>query len=640
MDPTAARPAPRWLLPLLIAALTFAAFIPSLHGEFLNWDDDANFTHNLRYRGLGPDQLRWMFSDHYGHYMPVTWLTLGLDYDLWGMNPAGYHATSMILHSFNAVLLFLLLRILILRSRGDLPSRILEGSAAAGALFFSLHPLRAESVAWITERRDVTAGAFFLFTLLAYVRMTAETAGSPARRKWLWLSVAAFAGMILSKAMGMTLPLVLLVIDAVPLRRFSTERPAALLKEKLPFFVLMVAGLAATSYSQNHAQAIYTRDAYPLLQSAAQPGFRISFYALKTLWPLGLSPLYWYRPALGLPQVLGWLAVLGVSVTLFLRRRSLPAPFAAWLSYLLLIAPVAGIFQAGPHFAADRYTYFACLPFAALFAAALASLPRPGLLAVAAAAILVGLAILTSRQCVIWKDSVALWTRAIDLDSDVYFTWNRRGEAYAARGDWDRALGDYDRSIELNGGWPDSLASRARARVTRGNPAGAIEDASRALQLDPKSGDAFHTRGLALARLGKPREAIADYSKALELRPQFVEARLNRAAEQVKIGQVDGALADLDEAIHFDPQPQIYNRRAMVRGMKGDLEGAIADCTEALRLNPGFVDAYANRGFARVERGDRSGAAQDLARALELAPPDWPQRRQVEGLLRQARGLK
>src|SRR5947207_6537956 len=170
MDPLPPRPRRRVLLPLLIAAVTFAAFLPSLQGEFLNWDDDANFLGNLNYRGLGPTNLRWMFTDYYGHYMPLTWLTLGLDYTLWGMNPKGYHATNVLLHGLNAVLFFFLLQALLRRARPDAAAPTISGSATAGALFFSLHPLRVDSVAWITERRDVLSGAFFLMTLLLYVR--------------------------------------------------------------------------------------------------------------------------------------------------------------------------------------------------------------------------------------------------------------------------------------------------------------------------------------------------------------------------------------------------------------------------------------------------------------------------------------
>lgn len=618
--------------------LTFAVFLPSLRGEFLNWDDDANFVHNTRYRGLAPENLKWMFTDSFGHYMPITWLTLGLDYVLWGMNPGGYHATSMFLHAVASALVFLFLQALIARRRPELPARATDSSAAAGALFFSIHPLRVESVAWITERRDVTAGLFFALTLWAYVRMSGEAPGSRSRRNWLILAALSFSAMVFSKSMGMTLPLVLLVLDAFALRRLASEKAGALLKEKIPFFALMIAAVAVTAVTQTRADAIYSRSDYPLLQSIAQPGYRVSFYVLKTFWPFQLSPLYWYRPQIGLPQALGWFLVVAVSAFVFIRRRAAPEVLACWISYLVLIAPVAGIFQAGPHFAADRYSYFACLPFAVLAAGVLASVPAslrsPALLS--ASALLLAFAFLTSRQCLVWKDSVSLWTRAIELDPSVYFAWTRRGQALAQRREWDRALADYTHSLELNAVWFETWSSRARARLTQGDLHGAAADATRALELEPKLGDALNTRGIAWSRLGRPAEAISDFSKAIELRPQYMEARINRAAERARSGDPDGALTDLDEAVRFDPQPAVYLRRAQVRGLKGDAEGAIADCTEAIRLDPKFLDAYVPRGVARMERGDRSGAAEDFARALDLAPAQWPGRPQVRQFLRDA----
>jgi len=151
----------RNLLAALVFLVTFVAFLPALRGEFLNWDDDTNFLDNPHYRGLGPEQLKWMFTDFFGHYMPLTWLTLGLDYVVWGMNPFGYHLTSLLFHAANAVLCFFCLRQLLRKARPDPDAPGIDWAAAGGALFFSVHPLRVESVAWITERRDVTSAFFF-----------------------------------------------------------------------------------------------------------------------------------------------------------------------------------------------------------------------------------------------------------------------------------------------------------------------------------------------------------------------------------------------------------------------------------------------------------------------------------------------
>jgi tetratricopeptide (TPR) repeat protein len=662
-------PSLRRLLPVMIAAATIAAFLPSLGGEFLNWDDDTNFLNNPHYRGLGPDHLKWMFTDYFGHYMPFTWLTLGLDYALWGMNPVGYHATNLILHALNAILCFFVLQALLRRARPEGNPDVLAAIAAAGALFFSLHPLRVESVAWITERRDLTSGVFFLLTILAYLRWT-----EARRPALLAASIGCFAGMLLCKAMGMTLPLALLLIDAVPLRRFSREKIGALLLEKVPYLVLLIAAVLMTVVGQRHAEALYSRDAYPLIQSVAQPGYRVSFYVLKTLLPWPLSPLYWFRPTIGLPQAAGWIAVLGVTAGVIVRRREWPAAAAAWLAYGILIAPVSGIFQAGAHFAADRYTYLPCLPFAALVAAALlraseSRFARPA--AWGSIAVLVGLAVLSALQCRVWRDSISLWNHALTVDPELYLAHNNRGLARADKGDWAGAVEDYNKAIALHGQWAKPWYNRGVARAIHGDHAAAIEDFTRAIQFDSKHVDAIAgraisrsrrgdvpgaladceellrlapasaigcaTRGLVKSGRGDPAGAIADYTRALEIAPS-ADVYRNRGKARALTGKLPEAIADYTRSLELRPHHlETLNSRALVRGMAGDFEGAIADCTEAIRLKPDDPLAYARRGRARLERKDAAGAAQDFEKALELAPPTWPERPQIEGLLRSLR---
>src|SRR5712691_7147403 len=206
----------RWLIPLVIAFSTFAAFLPALQNQFVDWDDQSNFLHNPHYRGLGWTQLGWMWTTHRGHYIPLTWMTFGLDYLLWGMNPLGYHLTNLLLHAANAVVFFFLVRRLLTRA---LPSSSERGhalavSAAFSALVFAIHPLRVESVAWATERRDVLSGLFYLSAVLAYLRACdREERG----RGWYWGAVALFAGALFSKSMAVNLPIVLMILDVYPL---------------------------------------------------------------------------------------------------------------------------------------------------------------------------------------------------------------------------------------------------------------------------------------------------------------------------------------------------------------------------------------------------------------------------------------
>jgi len=209
-----------WLIAVVIAQLVVVAFSPALRAGFVLWDDDAYFLHNPYYRGLGPAQLRWMFTVMSGHYMPLTWLTHGLDYVLWGMRPAGYHAVNVGLHALAAVIAYFVARRVLAAAVGPVQAGALRAGAAVAALIFAVHPLRVESVAWITERRDVLCGVFFLLAVLCYLRAL----DSGARRRWYWLAVALAALALASKAMAVTLPAVLLLLDIYPLGRLGPGR--------------------------------------------------------------------------------------------------------------------------------------------------------------------------------------------------------------------------------------------------------------------------------------------------------------------------------------------------------------------------------------------------------------------------------
>src|SRR5712691_11745291 len=246
-----------WLVPVLIALVTFTAFLPTLQNEFVGWDDATNFLDNPHYRGLAWTHLRWMWTTtHMGPYIPLTWMTLGLDYLLWSMNPVGYHLTSLLLHAANAVVFFFLVRRLLTLA---LPSPAERGhalaiSAGLAALVFAIHPLRVESVAWATERRDVLSGLLYLVTILVYLRACERGARG---RGWYWLAVAVFGCALLSKSMVVNLPVVLVILDVYPLRRLGgtigwwSLADGPVYTEKIPFVLLAAAASAIALLAQS-----------------------------------------------------------------------------------------------------------------------------------------------------------------------------------------------------------------------------------------------------------------------------------------------------------------------------------------------------------------------------------------------------
>src|SRR5437660_8824062 len=282
------------VIPLVIAFSTFAAFLPALQNQFVSWDDAENFLDNHYYRGLGWTHLRWMWTTHLGHYIPLTWMTLGLDYLLWGMNPVGYHLTSLLLHAANAVVFFFVVRRILKRA---LPSPSERGHALAvsagfAALVFAIHPLRVESVAWVTERRDVLSGLFYLSAILIYLR-TCER--GERGRGWYWAAVGLFACALLSKSMAVNLPIVLLILDVYPLRRLGgatgwwSEPARRVYVEKIPFVLLAAAAAAIALMAQLSHNTMVSVVQLSGLGRLAVSAYGLSFYLWKTVARVNLS---------------------------------------------------------------------------------------------------------------------------------------------------------------------------------------------------------------------------------------------------------------------------------------------------------------------------------------------------------------
>src|SRR2546426_8657679 len=424
----------RWvyrLVPVLVALVTFAAFLPALQNQFVSFDDDKNFLDNPHYRGLAWTHLRWMWTTHLGHYIPLTWMTLGLDYLLWGMNPVGYHLTNLLLHAANAVVVFFVVCRLLARA---LPSPSEHGYALAvssgvAALVFAIHPLRVESVAWVTERRDVLSGLFYLVAILLYLRACERGARG---RGWYWLSVAVFVCALLSKSMVVNLPVVLLILDVYPLRRLGgavgwlSESARRVYVEKIPFVLLAAAASAIAVMAQSSVHAALSLAQLSMPGRLAISAYGLSFYVWKMVVPVNLSPFYerglidpWATPFL-----LSYGLVLAITAIVLALRRRVPGLPAAWVAYIVVLLPVLGIFQSGPQIAADRYTYLAGLGWAILAGAGLLSCwrssrrsktgtPATWLLAGIALSVVVGLGVLTWSQAQVWRDSERLWAHTL-----------------------------------------------------------------------------------------------------------------------------------------------------------------------------------------------------------------------------------
>ena len=633
-----------FIAPALCGVVTLLVFLPAIGNQFVNWDDEVNLVSNPHYRGLGWEQLRWMFGNTLGgHYIPITWLSFGLDYVLWGMRPAGYHATSVVLHAANAIL-FYWVALRLLRAAVQAEPRALTLGAAAAALLFSLHPLRVESVAWATERRDVLMGFFALLSVVSYLKALDRDTGGARHRRWYWTAVGLFGLALLSKSVIVGLPVVLFLLDVYPLRRPRTLFRLAL--EKIPF-VLLAAAVATVTLTVGAGHRLMTSiETLGILQRLAISVYALTFYLWKTVAPWPLSPLYTlFHPVV--PWSVTYLVpaffVVAITLAAILGYRRWPAGLIAWTSYLVLLAPVVGILHNGAQIAADRYTYLACAPWAILGGAGIAwsrHAARSGKLSSsvgkavmgAAAIVIVTFAALSVRQVAVWRDSVTLWTQAVVVEpaSDIpifYLGW-----ALTDAGRFDEAKAHFERALRrVPDGLPDLKAQLdvhlGIVEQRAGRPASAERYFRDALVQDPTHAVALIRLGTVLLQQGRPVEAEAAWTRAADAESRWNRYQLweiGQAVEQVPAGRASarsrlglalggllqryGELKLAEEqyllATKLTPDNAIaWNSLGVAHALQGSMRQALAAFVRALQISPGDTQACHNARRAAAELG-------------------------------------
>ena len=534
---------------LAVGAVTALVFLPAVRNGFVEFDDQQNIVDNPLFRGLDPSRLRWMLTTfHLGHWQPLSWLSLAVDHALWGLDPHGYHLTNVLLHAANAALVFVLAQRLLVRA--GMAATDAGGAAAAGALLWALHPLRVESVAWVTERRDVLSTFFVLLALCAYL-VPEERRGRVAWT-FVWGTLATLA-----KASAMVLPALLVVLDVYPLGRLggARGRSRAVWLEKVPFVALALVSMTVAVAAQRNAGALYSLADLPVAERIGGALYALGFTLWKTVLPIRLSPLYEY-PFVGPldPRALaGLLTVAGVvAVALLLGRRG-HAVAAALAWYVAAIAPTLGFSQAGAQLTADRYTYVAGMAPAVL-AGAVAPRAR-----VACASVVLALAVLTLRQIPTWHDGRTLWTRAVALD-------------------------------------PDNASARvhlANVAQLEGDVDGAMAELERVLRARPSLAEAHTELAVLLTVRGQYDEATAHYREALRLDPSpRAEVLSNMGVLLLRSGRADEALTPLREAVRQRPDlPGVHENLAYALAATGDRVAAAHELEEALRLDPGATSA-------------------------------------------------
>ena len=654
---------PSWAGVAICVALVvavFAIYSPVADYGFVNYDDNDYVTENAPVRnGLSREGVQWAFTQfHAGHWHPLTWLSHMLDCQLFGADDqaAGWHhLVNVALHAVNCVLLLVVLR----RMTGQLWPSLLV------AALFALHPLRVESVAWVTGRKDVLSGLFFMLTLLAYYGY----ARRPGIARYL-LVMGAFAMGLMAKPILVTVPFLLLLLDYWPLRRMSVdsrEQPGSdsvrspskllgLLLEKVPLLMLSVISCLVTVQSQRAGGTVSDLQVISPSWRLVNASVSYVMYLLKTLWPTNLAVLYPHPAADPDQQINHWLAggivaaavlIIATLIAFFTARRW-PFVVVGWLWYIGMLIPVIGLVQVGNQAWADRFGYLPLLGVYVAFSWALYSLisvaprtriPISGLLACT----LVALAIASHGQVAVWKDSRTLFKNALAVTANNVVAHNNLGIALVDLGRYDEAVVHHRLAIQIR---PESAELRDNLgfdlyaldhvdeaiacyrEALRLNPKhtgahinlgialrsqGHLEEAYSlchdALKIEPNNHLVRNNLGYVLCELNRFEEAVIEFRSALQFRPNFAEARNNLGGALHSLGRFDEAIAHYQETLRQQPDnAAAHYNLGLVRAQQGQVALAIAYFQKAVQLKPDYAEAQEMLRRAQTHQLESSGS--------------------------------
>jgi tetratricopeptide (TPR) repeat protein len=575
-------------------------FLPCLRNGFISLDDPLYVSSNPHVaKGMTVESLQWAWgSTEAQNWHPLTWMSHLLDGQLFGSNPEGHHATNVLLHAANTLLLFLLLQ----KMTGA------RWRSFAVAALFGLHPLRVESVAWISERKDVLSAFFWMLTTWAYLRYTEHLKSQISNFKFFYgLSLVFFVLGLLSKPMLVTLPFALLLLDYWPLRRWTTASAKRLLLEKVPFLVLAAASARVTFMVQQHGGAVTPGDAMPLSLRLANAVVSYARYLGKTAWPVDLCVMYphpGHWPA-GTVAAAGLLLAFVTALALW-RWRAMPYLAVGWFWFLGTLVPVIGLVQIGRQAMADRYSY---VPSIGLFMALVWAAAkwtehlrnRAMLRGTALAGAILVCIPLTVRQIGYWKDSIALFGHAVNVNQRDWIDTAYLANELQRAGEADAAAAMYQQSLQINPYHPEIRCKLATLLLER--------------------------RRLV--------EALAEFQKGVALNPEDVDLQQGLGATLQDLGRLDDAINQFHQVIRLKPDDaDAYSNLGNCYGMKGSIDEAIRCFEQAVRLKPKSAQNHRELGVGLVHKGNWDEAIDQFQQAVQLDPSDGQTRQYLATAMR------
>ncbi len=617
------------LASVALATATIGVYWPTHTHDFVLFDDPEYYTENpWVQQGLTWAGIKWAFTTGYFSYWhPLTWLSHMLDVRLFGASPAGPHLVNLAFHVVNALLLLTFLR----RFTGA----FWRSFVVAG--LFALHPLHVESVAWVSERKDVLSAFFFLLTLRAYGRYVEAKDGirSPGAERhasrWYCAALLLFACGLMSKPMVVTLPCVLLLLDAWPFSRVDRatfrRRLWPLLREKIPFFALTVAASVVTVIAQRHNDALQGLDGFSLVGRVGNAVVAYERYQVKFFWPRGMAFFYPHPGAWPTSTVLLAAVILAAvtAVVLGLLRRE-PAAAVGWFLFLGMLVPTIGVIQVGGQAMADRYTY---LPSIGLFVtlawlgAALTTRGRGARVVVGAAALvaLVACGVRTREQLGHWRNSEALFRHALAVTENNFMAHNNLGNALMHDGKVDEAMAQYERALAIQPRSVNALHNLATALLRKGRTEQAIARFQQALAVQPGLVAARNALCAALLQSGRAKEAIPHLNRILAADPQNAHAQADLGFALVHEGEASAAVPHFEKALAGGVDDADLRRilgHALLQ--LGRPEDAIPHLERAAQLQPRAADVHYDLAIAEFQTGHPDAAVPHFAIVAEVQP--------------------
>lgn len=572
-----------FIVSFLVSLVTVLVYLPTLHNDFVNWDDDEYVYENPNIQSIGMKSIKWMFTAfHSANWHPVTWLSHTVDYAIWGLNPMGHHLTSVIFHGINTFLVVILItRLIRLKSENAYHQRYSLIAGAITGLLFGLHPLHVESVAWVSERKDVLYAFFFLLSIVMYIKYVSAEQGKRVLLYGLCLGFFIFS--VMSKPMAVTLPAVLLILDVYPLERLSLKNiftsHRTVLMEKLPLLGLSIVSIVLTVFAQQEIGAIKGLQSATLQDRIFVAFNALMFYIQKILWPKNLVPMYPYPSNVSvfmIEYIVSILLVLGITVCCFYVWRKQKIWLTVWAYYVITLLPVLGIIKVGHQAAADRYTYMSSLgPFLliGLLVAKLTGrtlteetgkvftkLPKVAT-TIVTTIIFVMLINITVNQQKIWKDAQTIWNSVLKIfPENTYLAYFKLGRFYQSLGQSYKAVEYYKMVIKL---YPNDMKTHnnlGNIYKSMGMVNEAIEHYKFAIKIKPYTPELHNNIANAYLSKGLIDKAIRHYKIALEIKDDFANAHYNLAIAYKLKGFTDEAEKHFRIAHQLNP--------ALAKGMK------------------------------------------------------------------------